>query len=98
MPQARIVLRDEHHELAQQIQDQTKLGTLTEVVGAMLTRYGKHMIETWVINPAQCRETPPPSTFDAPSPMAIAPTYSLVDEFPDSPPTDPGDPPDDDFI
>lgn len=80
MAQARIVLRNEHHAIAESIQEVTKLGSLTEVVGAMLSRYGRHMLETWELDPMRYNEPQP----------AIAPTPTLA-TFPDSPPIDSGE-------
>ena len=43
MAQARIVLREEHLTIANDLKENTRLGSLTEVVGVLLTRYGRHL-------------------------------------------------------
>lgn len=75
MPQTRIVLKDPQRDIAQQIQDVTGLGNLTEVIGAMLTRYGKHMLDTWEVDASRCPD-PAPVVESVPSFSAAPPTDS----------------------
>lgn len=93
MAQSRLILKGDHLDIANSIKDITRLGSLSEVVGAMLTRYGKHMLETWEVQPNQVSQ---------PSPSVPAMPQSLLspaDVFPDNPPTDPGNDLDgDDFL
>ena len=53
MPQARIVLKNERLDLANNLLAHTRISTLSELMGVMLTRYSKHMAETWEVNPTR---------------------------------------------
>lgn len=53
MAQARIVLKDERLDLANDLLVHTRISTLSELVGVMLTRYSKHMAETWEVQPTR---------------------------------------------
>jgi hypothetical protein len=49
MTQARIVLRGAALEKAEKLQEITKLGSVTEVINVMFSRYGRHLEETWEV-------------------------------------------------
>lgn len=51
MTQARIVLRDAALERGEQLLEVTRLGSLTELINVMFSRYGKHLEETWEVQP-----------------------------------------------
>lgn len=51
MTQSRIVLRDTALERGQRLLEATGLGTLTELINVMFTRYGRHLEETWEVVP-----------------------------------------------
>ena len=53
MAQARIVLKNERLDLANDLLAHTRISTLSELVGVMLTRYSKHMAETWEVEPTR---------------------------------------------
>jgi len=78
MGQARLVLKDGHLDIANGIKDVTQLGSLSEVIGALLTRYGRHMAETWEVLPEQVTQ---PHV----DPYAVT---SVLPAFDGSPPTD----------
>lgn len=69
MAQTRVVLKDPHNAIAAQIMEATKLSNLSEVVGAMLTRYGRHMMQTWQLDAGRCPD---------PAPDLSAPTLPLA--------------------
>ncbi|ESA32866.1 hypothetical protein N836_24065 [Leptolyngbya sp. Heron Island J] len=62
MAQARIVLREEHLTIANDLKENTRLGSLTEVVGVLLTRYGRHLKATWELEPGADTMPEVPST------------------------------------
>jgi hypothetical protein len=51
MTQARIVLRDSALERGEQLLEVTRLGSLTELINVMFSRYGRHLEETWEVKP-----------------------------------------------
>lgn len=51
MTQARIVLRDAALERGEQLLEVTRLGSLTELINVMFSRYGRHLEETWEVQP-----------------------------------------------
>lgn len=51
MTQARIVLRGAALEEAEELQKVTQLGSITEVINVMFSRYAEHLKRTWVVQP-----------------------------------------------
>jgi hypothetical protein len=51
MPQVRVVLRDEVVEQGERLRQVTKTGSLSELVGLMFSRYGRHLEQTWEVIP-----------------------------------------------
>lgn len=51
MPQVRVVLRDEVVEQGEKLRQVTKTGSLTELIGLMFSRYGRHLEQTWEVIP-----------------------------------------------
>jgi hypothetical protein len=49
--QARIVLRGAALEKAERLQELTQLGSVTEVINVLFSRYAKHLEETWEVKP-----------------------------------------------
>lgn len=75
--QSRLTLRDEHYQIACDIRESTGLGSLTEVIGALLTRYGRHLRETWEVKPDYVYEPKPfvaETTQNAPMQAVTMPT------------------------
>ncbi len=73
MTQARIVLRDSALERGSQLLEVTRLGSLTELINVMFSRYGRHLEETWEVkplSPTYAKAEPSPESEQ----QAIAPT------------------------
>ncbi len=51
MNQARIVLRGAALKKAEQLQELTQLGSVSEVINVLFSRYAKHLEETWEVKP-----------------------------------------------
>ncbi len=51
MAQARIVLRDTVLEQGEKLLLVTQLGSLTELIAVMFSRYSQHLEATWVVQP-----------------------------------------------
>ena len=51
MAQARIVLRDTVLEQGEKLLEVTQLGSLTELIAVMFSRYSQHLEATWVVQP-----------------------------------------------
>jgi len=51
MTQARIVLRGAALERAERLQELTQLGSVSEVINVLFSRYAKHLEETWEVKP-----------------------------------------------
>lgn len=71
MTQARIVLRDAALERGEQLLKITRLGSLTELINVMFSRYGRHLEETWEVQPvsptyAKAEPLPEIGQFSAP--------------------------------
>jgi hypothetical protein len=78
MTQARIVLRGAALEKAEQLQELTQLGSITEVINVLFSRYAKHLEQTWQVepvSPAYVKAEPAPETGQ----QAIAPTLPESD-------------------
>ncbi len=80
MPQVRVVLRDEVVEQGERLRQVTKTGSLTELIGLMFSRYGRHLEQTWEVIPvgptyAQAEQKP---EFPSNTPM---PTEEPASDF-----------------
>jgi hypothetical protein len=51
MTQARIVLRGAALEKAERLQEITQLGSVSELVNVLFSRYAEHLEQTWVVQP-----------------------------------------------
>lgn len=51
MTQARIVLRGAALEKAEKLQELTQLGSVSEVINVLFSRYAEHLEQTWVVQP-----------------------------------------------
>ncbi len=63
MTQARIVLRGAALEKAEQLQELTQLGSISEVINVLFSRYANHLEQTWqvqAISPTYARAEPLP--------------------------------------
>lgn len=49
MTQARIVLRDTVLEQGEKLLSVTQLGSLTELIAVMFSRYSQHLEATWIV-------------------------------------------------
>ena len=54
MAQARIVVRDSALESGQKLLKATQLGSLSELFNVLVSRYGNHLISTWVVPAGGC--------------------------------------------
>ena len=80
MAQARIVIKDSALEQSEELLKVTRLGSLSELVAVLISRYGKHLANTWEVQPpttsgpmtevlkipSSIPETPPEFTFNEP--------------------------------
>lgn len=48
----RVQLRDTALEQGEELLQVTKLGSLTELISVMFSRYGRHLAATWEVQPA----------------------------------------------
>ncbi len=79
MPQVRVVLRDEVVKEGERLRQITKAGSLTELIGLMFSRYGKHLEQTWEVLPIHPRQTTEP--YPEVTPNTQSPTSVLTSEF-----------------
>ena len=84
--QARLILKGDRLQLANELMQHTRISNLSELVGVMLTRYSKHMAATWEIEPTRFDDIP----------QAIAPIPAVTTGGPPIKTRPPGT--DDDFI
>lgn len=82
--QSRIVLRDSVLERGEQLLQTTKLGSLTELISVMFSKYGGHLEQTWEVKPMFPSLTQPELSVEAIASAAalqIAPTsLPAIDE------------------
>jgi hypothetical protein len=62
--QTRVTVRDNTLAIGERLLAATKIGSLTELINVMFTRYGRHLEETWEVLPAPgaqfAQPEPPP--------------------------------------
>lgn len=51
--QTRVVLRGTALERGEYLLNVTRLGSLSELINVMFTRYGKHLEKTWEVQPIE---------------------------------------------
>jgi flagellar motor switch protein FliM len=86
MTQARIVLRGAALEEAEELQKFTKLGSVTEVINVMFSRYADHLKQTWVVqpvSPAYAKTEPSPEIEQQAiaSPQEVDPDFFFDEPF-----------------
>lgn len=74
--QSRIVLRDSVLERGEQLLVTTKLGSLTELISVMFSKYGRHLEETWEVKPMFPSLTQPEPSVEAIAPNTLPATVS----------------------
>ncbi len=72
MTQSRIVLRDTVLKRGEQLLEVTKLGSLTELINVMFSRYGTHLEQTWEVQPIS-------PTYAKTEPLPEVPTESRTE-------------------
>ena len=85
MTQARIVLRDTVLERGEQLLEVTKLGSLTELINVMFSRYGTHLEQTWEVKPmfpSLTQPEPLPEVKAFPAPTAPMPETGFTFDEP----------------
>ncbi|MBD1871837.1 hypothetical protein H6F95_31940 [Cyanobacteria bacterium FACHB-471] len=73
MANSRIVLDPEIRAVVDQIQSTTKTTSPSQAIALMVSRYGKHLIETWELDPNRYPD-PSPSKYYTQPVTSIAPT------------------------
>lgn len=76
---SRIVLDPGIREAVDRIQQATRTTSPSAAIALMVSRYGRHLVETWELTAAQCPE-PPPSNY-SPVAVAAAPAPGASPEF-----------------
>jgi hypothetical protein len=69
--QARVVLRDTALEQGEKLLEVTRLGSLTELINVMFSRYGSHLEQTWevkAVSPTYAQPEPSPDNREALAP------------------------------
>lgn len=74
MANSRIVLDPDIRAVVDQIQSTTKTTSPSQAIALMVSRYGKHLIETWELDPNRYPDPHPASYYPAATAQAIAPT------------------------
>ncbi|MBD1871234.1 hypothetical protein H6F95_28795 [Cyanobacteria bacterium FACHB-471] len=73
MANSRIVLDPDIRAVVDQIQSKTKTASPSQAIALMVSRYGRHLIETWELDPNRYPDPSPSSSYTQPV-QAIAPT------------------------
>ncbi|MBD2092568.1 DUF2683 family protein [Microcoleus sp. FACHB-1515] len=78
MALSRIILADDIREIVDAVQAKTRSPSPSAAIALLVTRYGRHLVETWELDPNQYRDphlvTPAavsPALPAAPQPSAI---------------------------
>lgn len=79
MAQTRILLKDSVLEQGEELLKVTRLGSLSELVAVMFSRYGKHLANTWEIQPPTTSGIAP-EVVKNPSPVPELPTEFTFNE------------------
>jgi hypothetical protein len=70
MTQARVVLRDTALQRSEQLLQVTNLGSFSELINVLISRYGSHLEQTWEVRPMApsltVPEQPPEAFFQPP--------------------------------
>ena len=72
---SRIVLDPGVRDVVNRIQEVTRSNSPSAAIALMVSRYGRHLIETWELSSAQCPEPQPEQfspTVATPAPIAPA--------------------------
>jgi hypothetical protein len=51
MSQARVVLRDTALQRSERLLQVTNLGSISELINVLISRYGNHLEQTWEVRP-----------------------------------------------
>ncbi|MBD2093078.1 hypothetical protein H6F67_24845 [Microcoleus sp. FACHB-1515] len=82
---SRIVLDADTRSTVDAIQEKTRSTSPSAAIALMVSRYGRHLLETWEVCPARCPEPPPerylPSAADSPVPAAAPTPQSASTDF-----------------
>ncbi|MBD2072085.1 hypothetical protein H6F93_31960 [Leptolyngbya sp. FACHB-671] len=73
MANSRIVLDPDIRAVVDQIQSKTRTASPSQAIALMVSRYGRHLIETWELDPNRYPDPSPSSSYSAAEPPAIAP-------------------------
>ncbi len=68
MNQSRVVLDPEIRAIVDQIQQKTRTTSPSAAIALMISRYGRHLLETWELS-ASSHPDPNPSNYYAPAPV-----------------------------
>jgi len=74
----RIVIDDETRAAVDAIQAKTRTGSPSAAIALLVSRYGRHLLETWELSAAQCPERSPEPLQSA---GEIAPTVANDFQF-----------------
>lgn len=77
-PQARVYIRDEILERGEELLAITKLGSLTELIAVMFSRYSSHLAATWEVVPipnSQFSAAPEPQPMSTPATATVDFTF-----------------------
>lgn len=74
MANSRIVLDPDIRAVVDQIQFKTKTASPSQAIALMVSRYGRHLIETWELDPNRYPDPSPSSSCPAAVTQAIAPS------------------------
>jgi hypothetical protein len=82
MANSRIVLDPDIRAVVDQIQSKTRTASPSQAIALMISRYGRHLIETWELDPNR-HPDPLPSNYypAAPSPSLAPSTESVSPDF-----------------
>jgi hypothetical protein len=78
MSQTRIVLDPAIRQIVDQIQAKTRANSPSAAIALMISRYGRHLLETWELEPMKCSDSNTAQSFTAPVEQQV-PNFSFSD-------------------
>lgn len=78
MALSRIILADDIREIVDAVQAKTRSPSPSAAIALLVSRYGRHLVETWELDPNQYRD-PNLVTTLAPSMLSAAPQPPAIE-------------------
>ncbi|MDX2213757.1 MAG: hypothetical protein SFY66_10775 [Oculatellaceae cyanobacterium bins.114] len=79
MSQSRIVLDPDIRNVVDQIQAKTRTTSPSAAIALMVSRYGRHLLETWELDPTRYADPNPANYYSPSSSSQVEPDFKFSD-------------------